>query len=374
MLAKFLSLKVKMGELELTIAPIRQSTEDEDDYEAEARDEVDGNFHQFRNNLRYSVRRLRTRFSRNTSTASTKYTAAKHPGFGLINLFTLKVLFIDVPIALGDVVTDFAQGVALVTKDDADYRQFGMIILAVNWLPGVVAAAHLISMYRSTMSFRKVALRALALLVFYPIVPFLAYMRLLWRRPKDMTDRAGKSKFREAEFQAMTAHAIAGGIESPIQFILQTLLILNGKIPKPWEDVGQVTIRDYYGNPLTLPTTAMISLAFSIASMLKSVVEFNIIRVHIQDLVSGERILLFIEKVCDHLPFLLSATVFRISAATIFVTYIHSYSAAPFALFWISNLAIGYYQFNLEKIPLWLISFTALFMPVCFTTSDVHTK
>lgn len=97
-----------------------------------------------------------------------------------------------------------------------------------------------------------------------------------------MRDREAKKEFREAEFQATTAHAIAGGIESPIQFVLQTLLILNGTIPKPWEDVGQLTIKDYYGNPLTLPTTAMISLAFSIMSMLKSVVEFTIVRVHIQ--------------------------------------------------------------------------------------------
>ena len=33
----------------------------------------------------------------------------KDPGFGLVNFFTLKVIFVDILIAFGDVLTDYAQ-------------------------------------------------------------------------------------------------------------------------------------------------------------------------------------------------------------------------------------------------------------------------
>ena len=59
------------------------------------------------------------------------------------------------------------------------------------------------------------------LIVFYPLVPLAAYVNLLWKQPKDLRNRKDKADFREAEYKAMIAHSIAGGIESPIQFILQ---------------------------------------------------------------------------------------------------------------------------------------------------------
>ena len=59
-------------------------------------------------------------------------------------------------------------------------------------------------------------------------------------------------------------------------------LILNGKIPVPWHDSGRLSLTDWYGNQVHLPTTAAISLVFSVMSMVKAAIEFNIIRVHIQ--------------------------------------------------------------------------------------------
>lgn len=43
------------------------------------------------------------------STTTTATTYEKKPGFGLINFFTLRVLIFDIGVALGDVITDFAQ-------------------------------------------------------------------------------------------------------------------------------------------------------------------------------------------------------------------------------------------------------------------------
>jgi hypothetical protein len=81
------------------------------------------------------------------------------------------------------------------------------------------------------------------LLVLYPIVPVVSYFYLLWNRPKITYGKTSIKKsmnasltsdekqecesairYREAEYFAMLSHAISGGIESPIQFILQVRL------------------------------------------------------------------------------------------------------------------------------------------------------
>lgn len=63
------------------------------------------------------------------------------------------------------------------------------------------------------------------LLIFSPIMPVVAYMYLLWRRPKNPhlveEDTPENKRFKKAEYFAMMSHAIAGGVESPIQFCLQ---------------------------------------------------------------------------------------------------------------------------------------------------------
>ena len=85
------------------------------------------------------------------------------------------------------------------------------------------------------------------LLVLYPIIPSVALIVMLWVRPKDKSSgmrlramssfketmknniikpdpKTPKKKdydFRDIEFLAMIAHAIAGGVESPLQLAFQ---------------------------------------------------------------------------------------------------------------------------------------------------------
>ena len=44
-----------------------------------------------------------------SSTPSSATSYLKKPGFGLLSFFTLRVLIFDIGVALGDVITDFAQ-------------------------------------------------------------------------------------------------------------------------------------------------------------------------------------------------------------------------------------------------------------------------
>ena len=59
--------------------------------------------------------------------------------------------------------------------------------------------------------------------LFYPVIPVLAYVNLLWAKPKRSAGKTASSsaKFREAEYFACIAHAICGGIGTPVQLIFQ---------------------------------------------------------------------------------------------------------------------------------------------------------
>jgi len=79
------------------------------------------------------------------------------------------------------------------------------------------------------------------LIALYPVVPLAAYLNLLWHRPKDIsrarkeTNNKETATFREAEHLAVVAHSIAGGIESPVQFILQVRFYISfNKKKKPF--------------------------------------------------------------------------------------------------------------------------------------------
>ena len=82
------------------------------------------------------------------------------------------------------------------------------------------------------------------LLILYPIVPIFALFALLWVGPQNDSERASRmsnlfgsgkkkqglvwSKSREEQYYqidylAMTARAIAGGVESPLQLTFQVL-------------------------------------------------------------------------------------------------------------------------------------------------------
>ena len=64
----------------------------------------------------------------------------------LFSYLTIKVLFWDIGVSLGDTITDFCQGLALLFTPGKEV--YGIITLAINWVPGIPAAVHLFSMYR----------------------------------------------------------------------------------------------------------------------------------------------------------------------------------------------------------------------------------
>ena len=53
-------------------------------------------------------------------------------------------------------------------------------------------------------------------------------------------------------------------------------------------------------------------------------------------------------KICDHLPYLAATACFRICAITICLVYVNAWSVIPIAMYWMSNLFIGYRKYVTE--------------------------
>ena len=97
-----------------------------------------------------------------------------------IPFLTLKILFVDLFVSLGNVGSDFAFGFHLLHEDHVLY---GWISLAINWFPGIAASIYVLTMYRQLLKPKFVILYAVLVFLLYPIVPTLAYITLLWTRP-----------------------------------------------------------------------------------------------------------------------------------------------------------------------------------------------
>ena len=64
----------------------------------------------------------------------------------IVKLVFLKILLVDIGISLGDVVTDLLQGLSLVFDGDWNIQwstyHYGLGVLGVMWLPGLVTLLH----------------------------------------------------------------------------------------------------------------------------------------------------------------------------------------------------------------------------------------
>ena len=83
-------------------------------------------------------------------------------------------------------------------------------------------------------------------------------------------------------------------------------------------------------------------MAFSIIGILKSLVEFNIFRVHIDYVNCLEDFGRMVGHVIDHMPFMSLSGYFRIMSIALFVTYYNVFAAIPIGVFFLTNVAISY--------------------------------
>ena len=294
---------------------------------------------------------------------------------GALSFMTVKVVLWDILFSGADILSDFAQGLALFKTPGS--RAYGVASLAINWIPGLAATLQLISKYRNELPVQKVFLYALILLVFYPIMPLLAFIYLLYKKPKT-TDEPITDEFVNAQYNSIIVYAITGGLESPAQLIFQVWLVLNGVLDLGWDNLSSWTITDLEGNTISLQFTATLCIIFSVISILKSVVNFNVAKIHDSTLksLSWSGLAKSLPIYLDFVPYLASGAFFRIASVISILAFFNVMGLIPIVLFLIANFIIN--QITLRKamsdVPHWLIMFMAIFVPACFSVKKSRKK
>ena len=120
---------------------------------------------------------------------------------------------------------------------------------------------------------------------------------------------------------------------------------MNGIVPRPWTESASFHFSDSKGNLWTLPTTSMFSMIFSLLSMFKALVEFNIVNVHVSDINGFYKIKWVFLSIMDHLTFFVATAMFRIMTLVLLLTYLGIFAGfIPILSFLIVNLIYGYYK------------------------------
>ena len=175
------------------------------------------------------------------------------------SFFALRILFVDLLIACCDLISGFLQGYALISTEGNEL--YGLITIGINWVPGICAAIHVLSVYRREIAWYKAILSVFVLLLFYPIIPIVALLILLWMKPNN---NKSTKEFKEAEYLVSVVYTIRGCIASPLQLSFQFWLALNGIILLKWSELVSLTITDWEGNEILISFAAPVCMFFSV--------------------------------------------------------------------------------------------------------------
>ena len=296
---------------------------------------------------------------------------------GGLSFITIKVFLWDILISMADIVSDFLQGYTLFHLPGK--RSYGIASLAINWIPGLAGFIHVISMYRNVLPWYKVISFAFLMLILYPVIPLCSFVYLMYKKPKSVDEPVGP-EFTQAQYFTTIIHAMTGGLESPIQLIFQVWLVLNGVILWDWNQVTNLTFTDPQGNTIYLPYTTSLCVCFSVVSILKALVDFNVFRVHnVKSDFNNywSSFFLSLMNFLDFLPFLTSSAFFKIASLIGIMTYTFPYFGfVPLVLMFILSIIINQIILRevMDLVPNWLIIFMSLFVPACFNTKDPGNK
>merc|ERR1719232_1562489 len=165
-------------------------------------------------------------------------------------------------------------------------------------------------------------------------------MKILFLRRSYSTNR-DKLKFLEFEQKTTELKSVVGSIESPLQFILMLWLMFRGILTLPWDQaLSSSCVEDSLGRVACLPSIPMLSLLFSLLSILKSIFDMNLVPFVNSSLNSVAK-----SKLCQHIvlcffPFYLSNILFRLPAYAFIITYIDYWSIIPAVILYILQLAL----------------------------------
>ena len=180
---------------------------------------------------------------------------------------TLRILFVDLLVVCLRLSSEVTQGYQLLS--DGDTWIYGIVTFIIIEIPGIAAAVHVLSVYRENWVWYKTILYAIGAIFFYPLVPIMALLHLLWMTPSDgQMTKESKQRFMAAQFGATVAQAIHGCIASPLMLCYQIWLVFNGVIS--FADsavrVTSITLTDWEGNQLMVTFAAPVTILLSIVT------------------------------------------------------------------------------------------------------------
>jgi len=114
----------------------------------------------------------------------------------LKRLMFLKILIVDIGISAGDAITDILQGLNLIFDHSWNISStavYGVAVLVTSWLPSLVTLLHLGLHYRGSSYFtnvnkKKVFILSLIFVIFFPLIPTILYIDILFRKLRRNTN------------------------------------------------------------------------------------------------------------------------------------------------------------------------------------------
>ena len=262
----------------------------------------------------------------------------------LVKLLFLKILLVDIGISVGDFVTDFLQGLNLVF--DAEWNvqwstyHYGLGILAVMWIPGLVVLLHQTSgeaahrlLPESTNLVSKLGVNIL-LFTFFPLVPTILYLRVLLTKRAFTTGRK-RLVFLKLEATSHEIKAIAGALESPMELIILLWLLLRGILQLPWDhSLASSCVEDSLGRVACLPSLPVASAVFSLLSILKTLCDLNITPLvsRTDQAHSVLKMSYSCQLLAQFCPFFVSNIFFRCFSFAFIITYLDNWAVIPGSL------------------------------------------
>ena len=124
----------------------------------------------------------------------------------------------------------------------------------------------------------------------------------------------------------------------------------------------------FQGNTIYIPYTASLCIFFSCLSIMKSMLDYNVSKVHVPDAFSWLSMFKSMSIFLDYLPFLMSAAMFKVFSLMGIFAYFQVLGFIPVVLMFISSIIVN--QIALKGfrkiIPNWLLVFISIFVPACF--------
>ena len=264
-------------------------------------------------------------------------------------LHFLKIIFIDIGISLGDVVTDFIQGINLIFDDNWNILwltlHYGLLVVIITWIPIIPIFIHYASFKNESQHQKKETIIAKIIkwfcyIAFFPLIPTIRYMKILFVK-KQFKSNHQKIMFLNYEKQTNEMKSMTGAIESPLQFILLLWLMMRGILKVPWnQELASSCVEDSLGRVACIPSIPVLSMIFSFCSILKSLFDLNLAPIMGSQINGILKAKLLVNEVLCSFPFYFSSVSFRLVSFAFTITYIDYWSAIPGIFIFILMIAL----------------------------------